>query len=333
MNVIRYFKILATYWGPSSHNYLIIIPNVLLLAIRMPFAMLEKLIWEKKIKSVQIDLEPVFILGYFRSGTTHLQKLISLNQRHTTFNIFKTYFPDSFLVLEPILKPILEILFKSLEIRNPIHRKPFSWDLPGEEDIALTLYPSRVAFNWLHGFPHRYNEVIENSLNFTDEKDKSLYKKLHLNLVKKLSLSSKNKRVILKSPANTARIKTLLELYPNAKFIYIERDKEETIESNRYLWDVVTKAVYEKVDLQRRDEIIVDTMNLFKERFIKDRELISSSNLIELSFSELLKNPKECYRDIHDHLGLIYGDYDLEILDTYLTKEHGKYRGINHSSS
>ena len=52
-------------------------------------------------------------------------------------------------------------------------------------------------------------------------------------LLKKISLANHNKQLVLKSPPNTARIKLLLSLFPNAKFIFIHRNPYEVYVSNK----------------------------------------------------------------------------------------------------
>ena len=56
-------------------------------------------------------------------------------------------------------------------------------------------------------------------------------------LIKKISYISKGKRVIVKSPGDTGRIKFLKERYPNARFVYIHRDHHEVYHSNVFLWN------------------------------------------------------------------------------------------------
>lgn len=329
--MLTYFKILNTYWNNNITNRLIIIPNLLLFSFRLPFALLENIVFSNTIKSHNLEHDPIFILGYYRSGTTHLQKLMALNTQHEKLNIFKSYFPDSFLLLEKWLKPIMQFFFDLFKIKNPIHRCPFNWDLPGEEDIAFALYPNIISFNWFHAFPSQLERALEKSVNFKTENGKKYFKNKYLWLVKKLSYSFKGKRLVLKSPPNTARIPLLLELFPNAKFVFISRDEQETLLSNRYMWDVVSGASLEKISFDKRDELILETKRIFESKFHKDKSLIPSSNLVEISFSDLMKNPNELIENIHQKLELNYTREYFVILKTYLAKEHGKYRGIYNS--
>jgi hypothetical protein len=325
VNFIEYFKILRTYWNPLVKNKLIIFPHLVLFGLRLPFAWVESLVLKSKIEETKIIQDPIFILGYYRSGTTHLQKLMSLNTQYEKLNIFKSYFPDSFIMLEPWLKPIIQVIFNVFKVKNPIHRCPFNWDLPGEEDIAFALWPKKTSFNWFHAFPSQLDKVLELTIH-SREKD---FCHDYLYLIKKLTYSFKGKRLVLKSPPHTARIPTLLKLFPKAKFIYIQRDEKETLVSNRYMWDVVKGACFEKVSDAQRDELILKSKSLFEKKYLQDKIHLKPEQLVEVKFDELMENPLEVIQAIYSKLHLDMDVTDNEILRAYLMEEHGKYRGVS----
>jgi hypothetical protein len=47
------------------------------------------------------------------------------------------------------------------------------------------------------------------------------WKEIYLYLLKKETLYRDGKRLVLKNPANTARVTLLLEMFPNARFVHI----------------------------------------------------------------------------------------------------------------
>ena len=50
------------------------------------------------------------------------------------------------------------------------------------------------------------------------------WKEKYIYFLKKVAYYHKGKRLVLKNPANTARIKLLFEMFPEAKFIHIYRN-------------------------------------------------------------------------------------------------------------
>ena len=47
---------------------------------------------------IGIDPTPLFILGHWRSGTTHMHNLLGKDPNHTYPTLWQVIFPDSFLV-------------------------------------------------------------------------------------------------------------------------------------------------------------------------------------------------------------------------------------------
>ena len=68
------------------------------------FGACEKLIYGRRIAKTEIVEHPVFILGHWRSGTTFLHKLLSLDARHAYPTLFQCIFPNCFLGFEGPLK-------------------------------------------------------------------------------------------------------------------------------------------------------------------------------------------------------------------------------------
>lgn len=320
MTIFRYIKILRTYWPNEGRNTHIIFLNFLLMLIRLPFSLIDLILI--KLGS-QSDVEPIFVLGYYRSGTTHLQKLISLHPSVSYLNIFKTYFPDSFLSMEFWFKPLTQMILTIFKIKNPIHRVPFNWDLPGEEDIAFAFHPSRFSLNWSHAFPSKAEEVYERAI----KSDREEFKDYYLSYFKRITFLSKKRYMVLKSPPNTARVETLLELFPNAKFVYIQRDPLETLASNRYLLDVVDGAQFEKISSDERDELIIDLYLKMTDDYFQQRELIPKENLYETTFEKLVKNPQNELLALFKQFSLAADNDSLVEVNRFIRAKHGKHMG------
>jgi len=325
--MLNYFKILVTYWNSNAKNILMVLPNLILLGLRLPFSVVENAFYCKLIKNQEIEKDPIFILGYYRSGTTHLQKLISLHPDIGYLNIYKTYFPDSYILTQKWLKPLTQKLLKLLKVQNPIHRQPFDWDLPGEEDIALIFKPSITSLNWLHAFPSSYQEILDKVMSSHE-----LWASEHMSILKKAHYNLKVNQMVLKSPPNTLRMRKILKLYPNAKFIYIARDYEETKLSNQYLWDVVRGACYEQPNIELRDQCISDLYQYFDKTYQEDKKYIQDSNLYEIDFEDLMNDPQGQMKSCFESLGLSYTNEYALVLEDFIIENHGKYRGIQNKT-
>ncbi len=46
-----------------------------------------------------------------------------------------------------------------------------------------------------------------------------------------------NRRMVVKSPVHTARVRVLLEMFPNAQFVYVHRDPYVVLQSSAHMAD------------------------------------------------------------------------------------------------
>jgi hypothetical protein len=125
----------------------------------------------------------------------------------------------------------------------------------------------------------------------------------YLYLLKKTSLKCDGKRLLLKSPPNTARIQLLLKAFPKAKFIYLERNAIDIYYSHSKLWMQSLKQYgLQKINQAQLDHIIIQTMKNMQLQYSKDKSLLNSSNLYEVSYEKLINDPLSTIREIYQNL-------------------------------
>ena len=117
------------------------------------------------------------------------------------------------------------------------------------------------------------------------------------------------KRIVLKSPPHTFRIKVLLELFPNARFVHIIRDPYVIFPSTVKLW----KRLYRDQGLQvphgeGLEEHVFETFNRMYEVFERDRRLIPPARLCEVRYEDLVEDPIGQMRAVYEQLEL--GEFD-----------------------
>ena len=125
--------------------------------------------------------------------------------------------------------------------------------------------------------------------------------------------------MVLKSPPHTCRIKVLLELFPNAKFVHIVRDPYVIFPSTLNLW----KRLYRDQGLQSPkfkglEEHVFSTFERMYKVFERDRHLFAPGQFCEVHYEDLISRPIEQMRRIYDDLEL--GDFDAvrPALETYM---------------
>jgi hypothetical protein len=244
------------------------------------------------------------VIGHWRSGTTHLQHLLSLDENHTTSSVYQFLFADNFILTEKWLKPPLNFLCRIFKIPYSFQRMPLDLNLPGELESAMCGFCSLHSYAWGHIFPKNCMYWMNKYL--FDPKKNNLENWLddYEFLIKKFCYASGGKIMIVKSPGDTARILALSKRFPNSKFIHISRNKKEVITSTSYFWEVIQKEIsFQKINQEEINQIIDSTYEDLIKKF-NDQKHKVHNRLIEIEFEKLIKNPIE-------EISKIYSIYDL----------------------
>jgi hypothetical protein len=132
------------------------------------------------------------------------------------------------------------------------------------------------------------------------------------------------KRLVLKSPPHTARIKILREMFPGALFIHIVRDPYVVFPSTVNLW----KTLYRTHGLQRPtyaglDEQVLQTFNHMYRKLDEGKSLLEPGQFFEMRYEDLTSSPVEQMRKLYEHFNLGGWDDYLPRLQAYLAGTKG----------
>ncbi len=273
---------------------------------------LEKAVYGKRIEETQLTAPPVFILGFWRSGTTLLHRLMNNDPQFTSATMYRTLFPWHFLLTEKVVSKATGWLMPK---SRPMDNVPMSWDAPQEDDIALCIMSLISCYTFL-STPEDFTEFWR-ALDFRKLTDAELqrWKDSLLLLMKKITLREQ-KQIVLKSPSHTYRIPTLMEMFPDAKFIYIYRHPYDVFRSAVHLRRTMIhenglgRPVMKDVEQQ-----IIKSYQAGFEAYERDRRLIPEQNLLEVRFEDLEENPVGEMARVYSALGLAGFDKLHRILE------------------
>lgn len=175
-------------------------------------------------------------------------------------------------------------------------------DLPQEEEFALGNISNQSCYHWWT-FPNRMKEYFEKYvlLKQLDVEEYKQFQQTYLSLIKKICLANKSKRLLIKNPTNTGRIPFLLELFPNAQFIYLERDPIEVYHSTVKLHTkLMERFAFQSFDKKEIEQNTIQFHNQLLHKYEVDKQLIPTKNLIELNYQSLIKNPLKTAATIYD---------------------------------
>ncbi len=270
-----------------------------------PFGLIEMGIYNRKIKAHTLPADPVFILGFYRSGTTYLQRLFAHDPQFGYQTVFDTAFPNVMLSLEQFLLPVLKKGTELMKPANRFQRVILSWDQPGEEDVAMVSLGMSETVNWGHFFPSVFEHYFTRyGLMNPPEEVLDKWKASYRYWVQKLSFKTR-RQLVLKNPPNTARIPELLSLFPDARFVFIHRDPFAVYASNLYLWKIIEESyAFQRISDDRAAWLTLWAGQKTMARYLETRHQIPAGHLVEIAYEQLLEDPVERLGEVYAALGL-----------------------------
>lgn len=254
------------------------------------------------IDKVHIDQPPLFILGHWRSGTTLLHYLLAQDKSQFNFaNTYQVVNPRTFLTTEDVITRRFASLVPPT---RPMDNMKLSFQSPQEDEFApllLTLCSPYLGISFPRRFDHysRYMTFREASSDEIHD-----WKEAFVWFCKKLSLSNQN-ALLLKSPAHTGRIRLLLEMFPEARFVHIHRDPYRVFQSQRHFFDTAIWYTYlQKPNIETIDDGILGRYREMYDSFFEDLHLIPEQNYCEVRFDQLEREPVRVVRGIYEKLAL-----------------------------
>ena len=272
--------------------------------LTQPFQFLQNAMYKKQWRKIDItDTAPVFILGHWRSGTTHLHYLLSKDPQFGYLTNYQNFCFTYSLVGSSPLKFFINLGFPDTRPQDNV--KVNASD-PAEEEQPFSNFSVHCG---LHSFFFPKNISYFNKYNLfkgISDAEFSAWKSDYKELLQIIAYANKGRHnLILKNPHNTGRLKVLSEMFPKAKFIFIHRHPEEIFVSTRHLYDKIVKSqFFQNFSDDEINEQILYCYETIMQKYIDDRNQVDPSRIFELSYEELSNQPSECVQNIYQHLNI-----------------------------
>ena len=273
--------------------------------VNLPFRLYERLLINPRMAKKKPENPPIFILGHWRSGTTHLHNLLCKDPRMAYASTFQSVFPDT------LFSWLGRSLFEGFaRLLIPGRRKGdnvvLGTRLPQEEEFALgDKTPLCYYYFWM--FPRRMTEYYDRCvrmLGISDARKESWRSDYKLLIVKAIR-DSGGIQFLSKNPPNTGRVEFLLETYPEAKFIHIHRNPVDVYLSTRnFFRKMMPHLQLQTIEDEQLGEDIFEIYKMLMKDFLKQRDQIPNGQLVEVSFDALEKDPMSVTQKIYETLRL-----------------------------
>jgi hypothetical protein len=297
----RWFRVLREnhlavdwpYWPRAAMITLASISNTLL-------AGWESLLYGRKVRNTRID-PPLFVLGIWRSGTTHLHNLLCQDDRFAYPTTYQVLYPHTFLTTE---KRNGRLVGFFLPRKRPQDNVVMGVQEPQEDEFALCSLTGR-AWPLCWAFPRRaghYGRYL--TLREAEAGEVAEWMSALTWLVRKLSFKY-GRPLVLKSPGHTCRVRLLLELFPEARFVHLYRNPYDVFRSTQHLVRTVTPWwALQRPDYRDLEERALRQYREVYDVFFEERGLIPKGHFHEVRFETLEVDPIGQLRAIYEALAL-----------------------------
>lgn len=260
---------------------------------------------------------PIFILGFWRSGTTFLHELLCCDSQFGFPSTYACLNPCHFLLSE---KKMHRSSFE-VHTRRPMDNLLYSWSSPQEDEFALLAL----------GAPSPYDALLVPSLmrdpaglldlSRSAAAEQACWSTSLRYFLQLLTVQQGDKTLLLKSPSHGFRFSRLRTLFPQARYIIIERHPYEVFASNLKLWHVL-------LDMYSLEDFLGDEIEQFvldayvlHERSISDGALDLDRRFVSrIRYEDLVANPLKELERLYAELQLGAFEAARPNLEQHLTK-------------
>lgn len=287
----------AVHWSLSYVAFIVTIVSLAHTLLRW----LQQALYGRRVARTEITEPPIFIVGHWRTGTTLLHEFLVLDDRHSYPTTYECMEPNHFLLTEKLLTRWLWFLTPA---HRPMDNMPAGFDRPQEDEFAMCMLGEASPYARI-AFPNRLPARAEClDVDELPPAARASWKRSFRRFLQQVTYRNP-KRLVLKSPPHSARIKTLLELFPEARFVHIVRDPHVVFPSTVNLW----KSFYRLHGLQKPtfaglEEYVFNTFTYLYEKLEKGKRLVPAGRFHELHYEDLVRDPVAELRKLYDGLGL-----------------------------
>lgn len=252
-----------------------------------------------------VPFPPIFILGFWRSGTTFLHELLCCDR---SFG-----FPSTYACLNPshfLLSDRQGGKARTHEyVHRPMDNMLYSWSSPQEDEFALLALgaPSPYEALLVPSLMRRPESLLDLQQLPAPEQDRW---SSTLQYFLRLLTIQQPKPMLLKSPSHGFRFATLQSLFPQARYIAIERNPYEVFASNLKLWSTLLSMYSLEQCLPEEIEEFVLAAYIIHERSIsKGTAGLNHRVVAQVRYEDLIVDPLK-------ELARLYSELELGSFET-----------------
>jgi len=254
----------------------------------------------------QISRQVIVIVGYYRTGTTHLQNLMSCDDRFVTPRWYQCLAGQGFRFGWSILRFVLVPFLRQTRPQDAVGFGP---DWPGEDDFGLCSWDGCSSIPGRFVWPSKWDDWKRwHGLEGLSEQELHRWRSLMAMFVWKLTRNKRNRdrAVLLKTPSHTARVAELDRLFKGkVKFVHLVREPGAVIDSNvRLHVSLAGHLLEDGPSVQIVRDRIVEEYAYTESKCCAEAEGIGLDRFVRVRYQDLRADPIGTLEGVYGSLGL-----------------------------
>lgn len=243
----------------------------------------------------------VFVLGFWRSGTSLLHELLCLDSRFGYPTTYACLNPHHFILSE---KAVLARSKK--QARRVQDNMVMTMQTPQEDEFGLMCLGARSPYEGII-LPQNFGQSLSLAdLDNLTPVEARHWRRTFIQFYRGVALRNHGKPLVLKSPAHSYRVEALRSLLPDARFVVITRNPYEVFESTVRTYRALAGKYGMEPPLpddEVRDIILAERL-YFEDKLLRAIRELPKEQLTIVRFEDLIADPVAVAEGIYARLGL-----------------------------
>lgn len=320
-------RVLCRYGGFAPAKLLKVLGLLCFSILDLPFRAWEALRFNRRIRKTELHPQPIFIIGYWQSGTSPLHFHLCLDPRFGYLDTLQAVFPWTFLTGGWIVRRAMNRIIKNKDRGSDSYRLHES--LPQGADLAMAKW-SDLSIYHAYVFPQAAEEVFRRTVLMEDLSQAEIdrWKSQYRFLMQKIAFATGKSQIVMRNACDSGHIKLLLEMFPEAKFVRMIRDPYQTCQASDDRWESMCRIwSLQRFDIERLRHLTVDFYELMMEKFDREKDLIPEGQLATVRYEELMDAPVATMQQLYRDLKLTGFETVRPLIEEYTQQQSGSLAG------